>query len=491
MKNRLIPIIAALACTSAAGQVSHTLYYMESVPQTNILNPARQPRANKYISVPGANAYVAASTNLRPLDFFQKDGDKWLTPLNNGFDYDDLYDNYKKRLAIDANVNIGILNFGWRTSDGNYWTFSLSERVSADAALPADLLKIGDRGLPSGTVLDFATLGISAMAYSELAASYSYAFDDQWTFGARAKVLAGSAAAKMSNSKFSIRTGEDKWHVETDLEILTSFPLETTGCIKEDGTVEFDSVDVREFDEDRDLIKHLIPSLKNPGFGIDLGATYKFNDNIRFSASVTDLGFISWGRDVSRFKSDGDFDFYGINYNLDNPEHNDDFQNAVDDAVDSVLTNCQVTLNHSRFATGLRPSVYLGAEYTPVYFLSLGFLSHTKFHPTHRVNQDFNISATLNPYKFPASVTFGYTINTLGLSSASFGLAVRMGVLQFYAMTDYIPAKYNVYKTTDGDEIPAPHNISNVNVSVGLNLLFGSKGYRDRPMTQTSSIITE
>ena len=86
MKNRLIPIIAALACTSAAGQVSHTLYYMESVPQTNILNPARQPRANKYISVPGANAYVAASTNLRPLDFFQKDGDKWLTPLNNGFD---------------------------------------------------------------------------------------------------------------------------------------------------------------------------------------------------------------------------------------------------------------------------------------------------------------------------------------------------------------------------------------------------------------------
>ena len=491
MKKTLTSIYAALCCICATGQVSHSLYFMESVPQTTMLNPARQPRANKYIAVPGANVYMATSTNLRPLDFFQKSGDEWLSPLNKEFDYSDLYDSYKKRIAVDASASVSLLNFGWRTSNGNYLTFSLNERISADVSLPSDLLKIGDKGLPNGTLLDLAHLGVSAMAYTELGASYSYVFDDRWTFGARVKLLAGTAAVRTKNEKLSIETGEEKWHVKTDFEIMTSLPLETDGCIKEDGTVEFDSVDVRDFDDDKDLIKYLIPRLSNPGFGIDLGASYKYSDNFTFSASVTDLGMISWGRDVNNFKSKREFDFDGIDYNLDNEEHKDDFQNAVDDALDSVKTNCDITLNHKRFATGLRPSVFLAAEYTPIYFLRLGLLSHTKFHPSHRVNQDFCLSATLNPYKLPASATFGYAINTLGQSSASAGISIRIGVMQVYAMVDYVPLKYNVYKTEDSDEIPVPHNVSNINASVGVNFLFGSKGYRDRPMTRTNSKIAE
>lgn len=491
MKRVITYAAFALAACSATGQVSHSLYFMESVPQTTLLNPARQPRAHKFIAVPGANAYAAFSTNLRPRDFVQEKDGKWLTPINDGFDYSDLYDSYKRRLAVDAEATAGLMSFGWRTSDGHYLSFSLSERLSASASVPSDLLKISDKGLPDGTLLDLANMGVSAMAFTELAAAYSRVINEQWTAGVRVKLLAGTGAVRTRNDKLEIRTGEDKWHVSTDIEVMAALPLETGTCVKADGTVEFDSIEVRDFDEDRDLIKYLIPRAQNPGAALDLGAVYRLDERFRFSASVTDLGFISWGRDVNRFKSRGEFDFEGVAYDLDNPEHEDDFQNAVEDCLDSIMTDCDFRLSHGRFAMGLRPSVYLGAEFTPTYFLNLGLLSHTKFHASHRVNQDFSLSATLNPYKLPASATFGYTINTRGLSSASFGLAVRVGVFQLYTVVDYIPLKYSEYQTEDSDKVPIPDNVSNLNISAGLNFIFGTKGYRDRPMTRVNSRIAE
>lgn len=491
MKRIITAIAIALTTVGASAQISHALYFMESVPQTTLLNPARQPRATLFIAVPGANVYVGENTNLEPMDFFQKKDGKWLHLLNNGFDYSDLYDKYEKQMAVDINSTVGLISFGWRTEAGNYLSFNLDERINADVSLPGDFLKIGDRGLAKGTMLDMAKLGVNAMAYTELAASYSRVIDEKWTFGVRLKLLAGSSAVKTENNDFSILMGEDKWHVKTDIEVMTSGPLETETCLKEDGTVEFDSIDVRDFDETRDYVKYFLPRLKNPGGAIDLGVVYTLNDNFRFSGSVTDLGLISWGRDINNFKSKSEWDFDGIRYDIDNDEHNDDFENALEDAVDSIMDNIHATLNHKRFTMGLRPSIYVAAEYTPVYFLNVGFLSHTKFLYSGRVNQDFGVSATLNPYKLPASLTLGYNINTMGQSAASAGFAIRFGVLQFYTAVDYAPAKYNVYHTVDDDEISAPNNISALNVSVGLNLVFGSKGFKDRPMNRSNSRIAE
>lgn len=491
MKKRITTMAAAaLTCCMASGQISHSLYYMESVPQSALLNPALQPRADIYVAIPATNIYFGESTNLQPLDFFQKKDGKWLTPLNDGFSYKDIYDHYDDRVALDFDVNVSVLNFGWRTKAGHYWSFGLNERIRADVSLPSDLFGIGDRGLPSGTLLDLSNLGVEAMAYTELTAGYSYVWDDDWTFGARLKLIAGSAAVHTENNTFDIKTGQDMWHVKTDVEVMASMPWKPNDCLRADGTVDFDTLEFSDLEDD-DIVDGLIPSLKNPGFGIDLGATYQFTDEVKFSASVTDLGFISWGRDITSFKSKGEFDFEGIEYDYDNPEHKDDFENALEDALDTIEAKCHVTLGNKKFKTGLRPSIYVGAEYEPFYFLKLGFLSHTKFYPTHRANQDFNISATLNPYKFPGSATFGYTINTMGLSSASFGFSLRMGILQFYTALDYIPAKYNEYHTVDGDDIPVPHNISNINVSLGLNIVLGTKGYNDRPMIQSNSMIRE
>lgn len=490
MKKQHILTAAALMVSTLgmSGQiVSHSLYYMETVPQTTLLNPARQPRCDVYVAIPGVNIFVGESTNLSPTDFVQKSGNEWLTPLRNGFDYNELYDNYKSQMAVDVATAVELLNFGWRTNAGNYITISVSERITADVALPSDLLKIADKGLPNGTLLNLSKLCVNAQAYSEIAASYSRAFGDKWTFGARAKLLAGIGTVRTKNDKFDLYTSRDQWTVTTDFEVRTSLPLVERDMLDENGIIEVDSLEFREFDETSDALKYVL-SLKNPGFGLDLGATYQFNDKVQFSAAVTDLGFISWRRDVNTFKSKGEFLFEGIEYCLDNEEHRDDFENALDDCLDSLEQNIKLTVKHSKFKTALTPSIYIGAEYKPFYFLSLGFLSHTKFYPVGRANQDFNVSASLNPYKSPLTGTLGYTINVMGKSSFHCGFSLRAGVVQLYTMLDYIPLKYNNYDF-DGDDVDIPHNISNFNVSFGMNLVFGSKAYRDRPMIHSTKAL--
>jgi len=38
------------------------------------------------------------------------------------------------------------------------------------------------------------------------------------------------------------------------------------------------------------------------GLGMDIGATYDLTDRIVLSASLTDLGFIRWNKDVTNLK---------------------------------------------------------------------------------------------------------------------------------------------------------------------------------------------
>ena len=42
----------------------------------------------------------------------------------------------------------------------------------------------------------------------------------------------------------------------------------------------------------------------NPGFGIDLGAEYRFDEKFSAVAAIRDLGFIRWGFNNLRFQSD-------------------------------------------------------------------------------------------------------------------------------------------------------------------------------------------
>ena len=481
MKKILYTLALTVICNSVANaQVSHSLYTLESIPQSTVLNPARQPRSNFYVAIPAVNQYYQVSTNLRPRRFFQRADNEWITPIDSKFNYKRLSKYYRKKLAVDMTATINVVDFGWRLTDESYLTFSINERINTDIQIPSGLMLLADKGLPHGSLLELGRLGVNAKAYHEFNASFSYVYDDQWTFGARAKYLVGIGAVKTKNRKFDIETNRDIWHFRTNVELMTSMPLETAEAIRDNGTVAFDSIDFREL-KGKDLKKFIAPGLKNPGMGLDLGANFVLDENFKFSASVTDLGFIIWNNDIHNFKTKSEFDFDGIEVDMKRINENEDeeYKDYLEDELDSLEIKLNTTLNHRHFVTGLNPNIYLCAEYTPNHYLTVSFLSHTKFFP-RRAIQDFNVSATVNPYK-PFSAIMGMTLTTLGKTSANLGFSVRGGVLQFYAIADYIPFRYNKYNIQD-ESFTLPRNMTNFNVSFGLNVLLGPHGYRDKPM---------
>ena len=142
------------------------------------------------------------------------------------------------------------------------------------------------------------------------------------------------------------------------------------------------------------------------------------------------------------------------------------------------------TLSKDVFATALNPNIYIGAAYTPVHFLTIGLLSKTTI-LNKTATQDFDLSLNLNPYKCFSLMT-GLDYNVKGHLSANFGWSLNLSFLQLYMMTDYVPVAYRKVNI-EGDGTVLPNNTGDVNISVGLNLIFGAKGYRDRPMINAYS----
>lgn len=95
-----------------------------------------------------------------------------------------------------------------------------------------------------------------------------------------------------------------------------------------DGQISYDDID---FDTD---------NLGPTGFGmaIDLGATYKLNDEWTFSASLLDLGFISW-KNTTKGTMSKDFTFNGfsdISVKDDGTDNNKKLDTQVDELVDDL-----------------------------------------------------------------------------------------------------------------------------------------------------------
>ena len=112
---------------------------------------------------------------------------------------------------------------------------------------------------------------------------------------------------------------------------------------------------------------------------IDLGATYKLNDEWTFSASLLDLGFISW-KNTTKGTMSKDFTFDGfseISVKDDGSNNNKKLDTQVDELVDDLadLAKFDKVGEGMKRTTALAATLHLGAQYTlPAYDrLNFGF----------------------------------------------------------------------------------------------------------------------
>ena len=478
-----IKIIISLTLFSMVvnGQVRqpHSLYFMETIPQITQMNPALQPRANGYVMLPGVN--VDLFSDLAVKDVLQQRGAKWYAPHQKKYDYSKLWESIGKKSAVfNVGADVDLFGFGFRAGNG-YFSFGISEHVSVNAALPNDMFRIIDKGTPKpGSSLNFSSLNAQEIAYLQVNIGYSGRVNDRLTIGVNVKPLLGQAAIATKVDKFILYSKEFQWDVDINTNVYSSKLIDEI-FLNEKNQV--DSVTIRKFDNygTDDWVKDGINFL-NRGIAFDFGMAFKVDERFTVSASLNNVGFISWNDDLKGISSKNAFPFKGLKYDTSQDDGIDDFFTAW---ADSLLHAIEFRKQRDKFTTMLSPVLHVGASYQLSKAVSVGLLSRSTVWGKS-VRQSFNGSFCLQPYSFVA-FNAGATWQVKGNVYLGGGFTFLVGPLQVYLLLDHVPVYYSTIRIDKGDEIGEkipyiPERLKSFTVRTGVNLVFGKQGLANKPM---------
>jgi len=452
LKKILITFIGFLLfCTVNAQQVN-TLYFLENVPVRHTFNPALQPLSGFYLSLPvigntqlnvGNNSFVANSLMLTKPDLLKS---------------------IKPTTVLNANADINLLGFGFRTRS-SYWNFTVTSKTSLKLGLPKDMFRLGINGnVIDGNLennrFDLSSLSLNANSYLEAALGYSRQLNEKWTYGFKLKYLHGLAVANMRFDKFLYTAGIDQWKFNID------------------GTANYAYPDIENFE---------ITSLLKPlgvGGAADVGVVFRPNEKLVFGAAVTDLGMIKWNKSQQNYNVKLPYTLNGIaNLTFDELVGGINTNTIFDNLLIGLKDSLNDTTTQKVFSSSLSPRINLSAEYG---FLknvfSVGLLSSTMIYNKllfFSLTPSFNIHP-VNWMNFSLSYSL---LNGRGANVGA-GLGLRLGIVNTFVTVDYIPLNYAPLATPLAISVPVvgpltvsrvPAKTDRLNFAVGFNIVFGNK----------------
>lgn len=492
----------AISDAMAQTQNSRSTYFLKGSTYRHELNPAFMGERG-YVSFPGlGNLTIGAQSTGGVGDFiFKKANGDLTTFMNEEVSSREFLKGLPNRLKVGVNLDETILSLGFH-SWGGFNTFGISVKSNTNISMPDELFKFMKNGVASeaGSRYNVKNMDIVSTNYAEIAFGHAREINDRLTVGAKVKALVGLAKATMHIDELNILASQDKWTITPkNAELYMSgkgliIPTKgETGNYQEDdyimgndgnrtdelksgtnGQISYEDID---FDDN---------NLGPTGFGmaIDLGATYKLNDDWTFSASLLDLGFISW-KNTTKGTMNKDFEFNGFtNISVKDDESNsgDKLDNQVDKLVDDLadLAKFDKTGERLKRTTALAATLNLGAEYTlPAYDrLTFGLLSSTRIQGKHSWTEA-RVSANIAPISwFETSVN--YALSNFG-STAGIMLNFHPRGFNFFIAADVPMCKYE-------PAYYAPISRAMVNVNLGINFTFGPKHKRKYKTVEVQSL---
>ena len=466
-----------LVCTlSANAQFLRTSYFMEGTHYRQQLNPALTPTKG-YFNLPviGAVNATVGSTSLGYQDIIDiiDDGDDFYTKP-------DFMNRLKDNNKLNVNFSTEILSAGWYKGK-NFWSFNIGLRTDIGANLTKNMFNflnqmetIEDNWRNSNYDISGQQLNINA--YTEIGLGLSRQINSRLTVGARVKALLGigNMELKLNRVAMSANLPSDQqinqWSSESYWNSMT--PSQAAQAAQElkdkfnnyhaNLTVgaelksSFKGLELQE-EEGKDYVTDFDfdsgkLGIAGYGFGIDLGASYKILDNLTVSASVLDLGFISWSKSSTKIASANPdpIDIKGSTYaNMVDPNNPNTVMNAVNqlqndaqgymdrvtngDVLDYDMLQLEVSDAKESRKSRLASTLVLGAEYG--FFnnkLAVGVLSTTRFVQPDALTE-LTFSANYRPKSW-----FNVALSYSAIQSAgkSFGLGLKLGPL--FVGTDYM-----------------------------------------------------
>jgi hypothetical protein len=481
MKIRFVLLLLLLTQFIASGtvmaQTSQALYYM-NLQQRNTLNPALRTPGRVYAGLPGISDISLRVDNnfLSFSDLFMNGviSDSTFAFLEPGEDLDNFLAGLGNNNSLEPQASVQLFGLGFTVGDDLKITLDVTERADANFVIPGDAIRIGVSGnnYSIGQEIDFSSLRADLTWYHEIGLGASKNITEKLRVGARMLILSGVASFYLTNNGITLTVNDDLTHtVDADLSLNVSAPV-TFLRDEYEGVIDHIRLDEGRFEGRDDWVAY-VSAMSNPGLGFEAGAEYRFNDMFSVSAAINDLGFIKWKRDRSEIYTTTSIEFNGLTIQ-DVHDESVTFDELLNWAADSIQNSIDLDESPGTYTTYLPFCLTSGFSFTPVNYFTAGVLSQTRF-VGQQVHEALTLSGNFN-FGSVFSTTLAYTLANRRYDNLGFGLAVRGGFFQFYALVDNMPLKWS--RVTDGEKSYAlPVNMNLVHARLGVNFIFG---YREK-----------
>lgn len=452
----------AVGC-SAAAQTINSAYFTEDYKFRHMLNPAFGNEQN-YVSIPAlGNISVNTHGNFGYQDVIMSNpmypslsSKKMTTFMNPYISAEDALSGFSTgNNRITGDVSLTILSAGFKAF-GGYNTIEINSRTTTGVSLPYELFEFAKN--TGNHSYDIGDINAHAQSFAEIAFGHSRQINDKLRLGAKLKVLVGLGRAdvKMRNMKADL-TAEDKWTITGEATADVSmkgfsyvseekkYNIEGSGTYERVNDVDLDGVGVGGF-----------------GMAIDLGGVYEINEDWTVSASVLDLGFISWTNDMLAENRSKSFVFNGFHDVSVTSDRGEEIDTKVDRYGDQLADFANLTDMGDKGgrSTGIGATINVGAEYTlPVYRkVSFGALCTSRINGAYSWTEG-RLSANYAPLNWlDGGVSFAVNSFT---TSMGWVLNLHPKGYNFFIGMDHILGK------TSKEMIPLS---SNASLTVGMSI---------------------
>jgi len=444
MMNKIIKYIFGIVFFCVVG-VSQAQFYPVSydfTPDAQVLqtNPGAVYPYKYYVGIPvlGGTSVFAGNSGFSMADLFGTQNtfqQKVINTLNTLNNTDHVLVNYRQ----------DVLSAGFKTESGVLHHFGLYEEIDHITYIPADLIRLGFEGNAShlNDVYDARILATKTEFIQTLYYGINKRISNKLQLGFRFKLYSGIANVQSvyNSGKFYTTEGVHNYYAHhlDDIDIS----LNTSG-----------------FNEDADSAGYYTNKLLysgNYGPGLDFGLTYKSNENLTWTASLLDLGFIYYTKDIHNFHLKGNYTFEGANMQF--PENNfidywkdikEDFKGEIKNtkSTDAYMSYRPVTLYTSlKYSAGSLKKQNCDNFLHPKTSFSdfFGLIGYAQYRPL-KIHLGASAYYEKKWSKY-ISTRLNYTVDNYSYSGIGAGMVANLGAFQVYLMTDNIIGLTDLAKT--------------------------------------------
>jgi hypothetical protein len=443
--KKLLPLLAIALSFTATGQIYTSFYNFDHVNQSLMINPAAAHPHRTVVGIPGLSGLSAHITNsmFEAGDYFNDN------PLNQNIET--IINRMDEVERINLYQNLDLLWVGFGTKKG-YFSFGVQQEVTFNTMLPSNLAKFLYYGNAAGDgTINFTSKNFNTEALIQINYHLGYQhwlLDSTLIIGGRVKYISGTGHVHFKDFDASLQSDIFEWRIKTNIL------LESSGYQY-----------LEDFADNANPLQ-LITS-GNSGWAGDIGATYLLN-KFKFSASLLNIGYIKWNKNLKMYQSKGEFVFDGVEINEEDPEMS--FEDILD-SLEAALGFNEISPYSYRSTL---PSHLMGSvEYglTPKHAIALtyqGSLWSGNLYSNVGINY---IGRWARHFNF----LLGYSRLNGALNNVALGLSAGLGPVQIYLMTDNA---WGFYKIKE---------LSSTSVRFGLNIAIPDKKVK-KPKESTEKI---